>query len=247
MGNLASAYREDRKLNLAIPMLEEARRSLIATLGKDHPNTLTYANNLAGAYRDARDFDRSIPLYEETVKLLKERRGPEHPLTQGCMGNLGRAYVEARNYTAAARTYEELVAIERRTLPPEHATLIRNLGLLGDSLLRIKQAAKAEPVLRECLALREKTEPDAVTTWLTKSQLGAALLEQKNYAAAEPLLLAGFEGLNQRKAQLTAASQGRITEVLNRIVKLYDAWGKPDQAAVWRKRLESHMKEPGSS
>ena len=31
----------------------------------------------------------------------------------------------------------------------------------------------------------------------------------------------------------------RLTEALERLVQLYDAWEKPDQAAEWRKRLEA--------
>jgi hypothetical protein len=46
-------------------------------------------------------------------------------------------------------------------------------------------------VLRESLALREKKKPDAWTRFNTKSMLGGALLRQKNYADAEPLLING--------------------------------------------------------
>jgi hypothetical protein len=30
----------------------------------------------------------------------------------------------------------------------------------------------------------------------------------------------------------------RLTEALGRLVQLYDAWGKKDEAAKWRKELE---------
>jgi len=42
--------------------------------------------------------------------------------------------------------------------------------------------------MSECLAIRAKKEPDAWTTFNTKSLLGGALLGQKKYGAAEPLL-----------------------------------------------------------
>jgi hypothetical protein len=31
-----------------------------------------------------------------------------------------------------------------------------------------------------------------------------------------------------------------LTEALKRLVRLYDAWGKPDEAAKWRKELETY-------
>jgi serine/threonine protein kinase len=242
MNNLASAYRADGKLSLAVPLFEECLTQLRASLGPEHPATLTSANNLAGAYREANQLDRAVPLYEETFKLLTARRGPDHPLTLTCAGNLARTYVVAKNYAAAARTYQELLASERRTLPAGDPKLAATLGLLGDNLLRSRQPAAAEPVLRECLAFREANEPDAVITYNTKSLLGAALLDQRKYADAEPLLLAGYEGMKARATQLSAAQRPRLTDALNRLVRLYDAWGKAAEAAKWRAELDARKK-----
>ena len=76
------------------------------------------------------------------------------------------------------------------------------------------------------------------TTFNTQSLLGGSLLGQKNYAGAEPLLLAGYEGMKEREAKIPPQGKPRLTEALERLVQLYDAWGKPDEAAAWRKRLE---------
>ena len=64
------------------------------------------------------------------------------------------------------------------------------------------QLAEAEPLIREALTIREKTQPDAWTTFNTQSLLGGALLGQKKYAEAEPLLLKGYEGLKQRETTI---------------------------------------------
>jgi hypothetical protein len=62
------------------------------------------------------------------------------------------------------------------------------------------------------------------------------LLGQKNYAAAEPLLVQGYAGLKQRQDQIPSQNKARLTEALERLVHLYDGWGKKDQADEWRKR-----------
>ncbi len=67
------------------------------------------------------------------------------------------------------------------------------------------------------------------------------LLGQKKYAEAEPLLVQGYEGMKAREAKIPPQSKKRLTEAAERIVQLYDAWGKPDQAAEWRKRLPVHQ------
>ncbi len=65
---------------------------------------------------------------------------------------------------------------------------------------------EAEPLLRECLAIREKALPDNWLTFNTRSMLGGLLLGQKKYEEAEPLLLAGYEGMKERENSDSAAS-----------------------------------------
>jgi hypothetical protein len=59
-------------------------------------------------------------------------------------------------------------------------------------LLQQKKYTDAEPIARECLTIRARKDPAAWTTFNTRSPLGGALLEQKKYAEATPLLLAGY-------------------------------------------------------
>jgi hypothetical protein len=135
--------------------------------------------------------------------------------------------------------YRELLDIQSRKLPADHPARANTLSWLGKCLLETGQATDAEPLLRECLAIRQKKQPDAWTTFSTKSMLGAALAEMQNYADAEPLLLEGYDGLKQRAAKIPADRKVVLTEALERLVQLYDAWGKPDEAAKWRKELEA--------
>src|SRR5262249_14505726 len=95
----------------------------------------------------------------------------------------------------------------------------------------------AEPIVRECLAIREHFQPDGWPTFNVRSQLGGCLLGQKKYALAEPLLIAGYEGLKAREATIAAAGKAELPEAGQRLGKLYDAWGKPEKAAEWRKKL----------
>jgi TolA-binding protein len=94
----------------------------------------------------------------------------------------------------------------------------------------------AEPVLRDCLAGRQKQFPDNWLTFHTQSLLGTALLGQKKYVEAEPLLVKGYEGLKTRAK--TIPKQGgdtlRIPEALDRLIELYTALNKPDEAKKWR-------------
>ena len=53
-----------------------------------------------------------------------------------------------------------------------------------------------------------------------------------------------------REAKIPPDAKPRLTEALERLVQLYDAWSKPDQAAAWRARLEefkTNQNEPNDS
>jgi TolA-binding protein len=105
-------------------------------------------------------------------------------------------------------------------------------------LLRRGHYGPAEEHLHECLKAREARQPNAWTTANARSLLGGALLGQKRYTEAEPLLLEGHEGLRQQASNIPrAVRQQRLTEAVERLVRLYDAWGKKDKADEWRKKL----------
>src|SRR6185436_905371 len=94
-------------------------------------------------------------------------------------------------------------------------------------------------LLREALAIREKLQPDLWTTFNTRSMVGGALLGQKKFAEAEPLLLAGYRGMKEREATIDANGRVRLTQALERLVKLYEAKGDATEAAAWRAKLEA--------
>jgi hypothetical protein len=91
-------------------------------------------------------------------------------------------------------------------------------------------------VLCDCLASRQKQIPDNWLTFNTQSLLGGALLGQKKYAEAEPLLVKGYEGLKTREKTIPKHSGGelRIPEALDRLIELYSAINKPVEAKKWR-------------
>jgi eukaryotic-like serine/threonine-protein kinase len=63
------------------------------------------------------------------------------------------------------------------------------------------------------------------------------LLGQKKFADAEPLILAGYEGMKARAAKIPAAAKPNLAEAGVRVVWLYEGWGKPVQAAAWKRKL----------
>ena len=127
----------------------------------------------------------------------------------------------------------------RKALPKDSPQLAGLLAQIGLGLQQEKKWTDAEPLLRECLSIREQTQPDVWSTFNTKSLLGGALLGQKKYADAEPLLLAGYEGMKQREKTIPEQGKIRLREAVERLLQLYEATGKTDEAAKWRKELDA--------
>src|SRR5262249_38052268 len=119
--------------------------------------------------------------------------------------------------------------------PPYGNALIR----LGQNLLRQHKYADAEPILHEALALLTKLTPGTCATFFVKSLVGESLLGQKKPVEAEPLLLQGYAGMKERITEMPPhLRQFNLTEAVERLVKLYDALGKPDEMVKWKKALD---------
>ncbi|HEV2945737.1 MAG TPA: tetratricopeptide repeat protein [Gemmataceae bacterium] len=238
LSNLASAYWADAKLDHSVPLFEDVLPRWRATRGDDHPDTCTAAFNLGVNYRDAGRLDDAVRIFDEWLPRAKAKLQPgQFPLPFGRQA-AAVTYDRAGRFDRAIPLWREEVADFRRSLPPDDHNLASALASLGDNLRSCQQYGESEKVLRESLAIREKKEPDVWTTFNCKSLLGGALVGQKKYAEAEPLLLQGYEGMKQREAKIPAKWKVRLAECLERLVQFYDAWGKPDQAAQWRKKLE---------
>ena len=150
--------------------------------------------------------------------------------------NLASLYRAQGQYAKAEPLAREVAESWKKRAGADSVAFARQLAFLGLVLLQQQKASDAEPVLRACLAIREKRAPGAWTTFAARSQLGGSLLGQKKYAEAEPLLFAGYEGMKARANSIPRQGQVSLTEAVERLVQLYDAWGKKDQADKWRQQ-----------
>src|SRR5262249_37203514 len=128
----------------------------------------------------------------------------------------------------------EMTDLCRQKVGADSKPYAAHLAALGLNLLRQQKWADAEPVLSECLAIRRKREPGQWTTFSTQSMLGGALLGQKKYDEAGPLLRKGYRGMIEREEQIPPHGRERIGEALDRLIALYAATNKPDEAKKYK-------------
>ncbi|MBC7852725.1 MAG: serine/threonine protein kinase [Pirellulaceae bacterium] len=239
VNNLAVMYWKWKRPDKAIPLFERLLERAQAENPGDHPDTVLALANLGVNYRDADRLDDAIRLLEQAHKSSSKY------MQLAWVGDqLLDAYRKAGKRTETSQLATRLLAEKRRSLTPGSPELGGLLAKTGITLLEIDPVA-AEPILRECLEVREKLAPQAWSTANARSLLGGALLMQKKYADAEPLLLAGYKGLKADEQGIPLAGKSNIPDAIRRLIALYEATEKPDDAAKWRKELsELNAKVP---
>lgn len=147
------------------------------------------------------------------------------------------AYLAGR-YADAESTINQVLVNYRQNSNPKYISFATALTVQGLTLNRLGRSATAERVLREALALREANLPaEHFMTALTRGALGECLTVQRRYGEAEPLLLASYGSLSRSQG----AGNPRTTLALQRLVALYEKWGKPGQASQYLRLIS----EPG--
>jgi tetratricopeptide (TPR) repeat protein len=233
--DVATLYRDRGQFDLAEAQYKEVLAARIARQGTDHPDTLYCRNNLAVLYHVMNRLDEEIALKEETVRRAK---ATGHPAALGMQAGLAAAYCDARRFDDAVPLLEE---VHRR------ATDNRDLAWVGNALLtayvKAGRAAEAVALARgQAKAARGHFPADSPQLAAALAPPGQALFEVGAYAEAESLLLDNYRGLRRTADEATVPSKDQqllLRDSVTRLVHLYDAWGKVDEAAKWRKELEA--------
>jgi serine/threonine protein kinase/tetratricopeptide (TPR) repeat protein len=239
MQNLAVLYWKIKKLDRSVPLFEEALQRSQAKLGPYHPDTVLVMANLGVNYRDAGRLQEGTALLEQALEITGKRPGQLAGNLAWIAAALAQTYNQAGQFAKVEPLYREALETARKWNGEESPQTADALASLGFNLLIQQKYVAAEPLLRKCLAIRAKSQPDDWTTFNTRSLLGGSLLGQKNYAQAEPLLLSGYEGMKEREEKVPPIIRIRLTEALERLARLYDAWGEKDKADEWRKKLNA--------
>ena len=126
----------------------------------------------------------------------------------------------------------------------DFGTQHRNQARLVQLLVNAGQLQDAESVLRKSLADKEsKIGGDDIITNYARADLAEFLVQLKSYAEAEELLQQAQKYL-LTDVRVPVLQRERVAGVL---AKLYDAWGKPERASIWRAKLDNRpASEPNS-
>jgi tetratricopeptide (TPR) repeat protein len=232
LNSLGKLAQNRRNYTLAKPYYEESlgiRRKLAK--GRPDSDVALALNNLATLLEDLGDRAEAERLYRETLAMRRKLLGDRHPNVATSLNNLAFILLAEGHPQEAEPLAREALSIADERLPAVHTirgTFLRNLAAV---LVAQGKGREAETLVREALAIFREKQPDSWRVADIESVLGSCLVAQGRFVEAEPILLRSYPIL---KADPGTGSS-YAPAALQRILDLYNAWGRPERAAAWSK------------
>jgi serine/threonine protein kinase/tetratricopeptide (TPR) repeat protein len=239
LDSLAGTVQDANKLADAEAMYRQALAIRTKALGSEHPYVALSLNNLADVLEDEGKISEAEAMQREALAIQRKVLGNEHLDVARSLQNLAR--LSESSGTAADREImlKESLATRQKLLGNGHSDAISSLADLVTVLLAELKFTEAELLARQGLPLQEKKDPDNWRTFNIRGLLGASLLGQHKFAEAEPLLLSGYAGMKEKEDKIPAYIRSQIKAAAERLIRLYEATNRADQAAIWKKKLEA--------
>ena len=220
----------------AEPLLRRVHESTVASLGPNHPHTLSSVHHLAFLLNSQGKFTEAEPLYRRDLEGREATLGPKHPDTLGSVNNLALLLMSQGKFTEAEPLCRKALEGYEATLGPKHPNTLTSVNNLAGLLESQGKFTEAEPLYRRALEGKEATlGPKHPGTLTSVNNLAGLLESQGKFTEAEPLYRRALEG---KEATLGPKHPGTITSV-NNLACLLDSQGKFTEAEpLYRRALE---------
>jgi len=143
------------------------------------------------------------------------------------------------DYQPAEKYVNKAIEISNQILHPSHPAFFFYRTVLGLILNRTGRPREAEKLLRDTLKSRVAAYGEHYYyAALTRLPLGECLATLKRFDEAEPLFLESYNDLKTSQGDQSP----RTVDALQRLVRFYDTWGKPDKASPLRPLIPRQSK-----
>jgi serine/threonine-protein kinase len=234
LNNLAYLLRDVGRHAEAETTVREALAINRGALGDEHPHVASNLTLLGSVLRNQDKHDEAEPVFEASIALTRQLRGDEHPSLPVALSTYAALLKAQEKYDEAERVQREALAIARKIHGDEHFATAINTTKLADILHARGQLSVALQLHREGYERTARVLPaDHLFTALARNEWASVLIDVERYAEAEPLLLESYRTLRESQGL-----ESRYTESTVRyLITLYEAWGKPDEAASYRRQV----------
>ena len=232
LNDLGLLLHREGAFDAAEPLLRRALSIRRNAYGEEHGYVAVAYYNLGALLQDKGRYEEAERSYRQVLEIDRKVFGDDHPEVGKDLAMLALLVHDRGEWAEADSLYRQAIALQRAALP---VPLSLSTALLGRGQVLIDQGrlSEAEPLLQQALAIRQQAFPEGHgETAEVKSVLGICLTRLKRYPEAEQLLLEGFAGLEPRSKR-----DRYRRKTLKALVLLYEAWGKPSDAAHYLQLL----------
>ena len=207
-------------------------------LGDDNYQVASIRASLAELLLEQGRLDEAETLFTRSFEV-RDRILHDSLFALASREGLARVAAARGDLAGAEATLRQILDARRHSDLPPGLPLAATLLALGEVLLARGQAVAARtfPARGPPFAPGE-FEPRHKDVAAVRGVLGASLVAQRRYAEAEPLLVESLAGLRGRSA---VADQAEA-----RLVRLYEAWGRPEKADAYRGIAARRWRERGA-
>jgi tetratricopeptide (TPR) repeat protein len=194
--------------------------------------------NLASLELRKGNLDKAEAAYREVVAIWQDAQ--EEYGVAWAKQALASVLEKKGEYDEAEALYREALASFRELRGDDHPTVASTLRGLASLVARLgtppgEQAKgdceEALPLFQEALEIEAKTfDAESVTSVGTLVDYGECLAQLGRFEAAEEQMLVAYSRILQAQGE-DAPSK---VSIARRLVRLYEAWGKPEKAAEYR-------------
>ncbi|MCP3963916.1 MAG: serine/threonine protein kinase [bacterium] len=229
--NLATTLMHQGKFEDAERLYEEVLRKRIElSENPDQDKHVATTRRNLGALNYARgDFENAetylIQALEARILVYED----ESTYVASVLDLLGDVLAAQGKVEDAEKRYNQVLAMRKKLLGDEHLDVGVTKKNLANLLAR-REPDRAHELVTQALDVLRGTQTRRWQAADAESVLGLLLMDAENYEEAADYLVRGYEGL----AEIRGANSYRTQRALDRVIELYDKWGKSEEAARYR-------------
>ena len=231
LNSIGLLRRDQQQFDEAERLYREALNLRRDLLGAGNILLTSSLMNLGGLMLDRGRYDEATILFHESRAIRRSVQGAQHPDVAMCLYRLAQVANAAGDTATAIEHHRQALAIRKSALHHQHPDVARSMLALGTLLLDEGESDGAESLARQCVEVRRRALPEG--HWqIAEAQglLGACLQAQRKFERAEQLLLQSLDVLRKSRGPSDEHTQTAI----RRLAELYEAWGRPKEAAKYR-------------
>jgi len=231
ISRLAWTYWNQGRFEEAEKLQIQALETVQHKLGPEHPYAPNHMEGLALAYASQGRIEQAEEMCRKALDISRRLQGENHEETVNITLNYAHLCRNLGRNNEAEELYLNVLQARRQRYGDEHGKTLITMRTLGSFYRALNKFDEAEHYLEPALEMSLRLfGEDALGTIFLTIETANLYIDKGQYDHAEPLLLK-----EETTSRRVFGNDHTTTWICVRtLVRLYEAWGKTEQAEQWR-------------